>query len=746
MAEKYDHQEVEKRISEMWEKGNYFTPSITPGKKPFSMFLVPPNASGGMHVGNILMVAIQDILARYYRSKGRPTLWIPSTDHGGYETQVTFERKIETEGKSRFDYNRNQLFAEIEKYVASNNGLIKKEIASTGASVDWSRFRYTMDEKSLAAVDQMFQKMLSDNLVYRNKYMVNYCSSCGTALADIELKTKKINSPLYFVKFYTEAGDEYVTLATTRPEFLFATTHVLVHPSDKKHLQHIGKILKNPITGERVEIVASKRKFDPKEAEPFLTPFAPSYKNYDYGYTLYNKIPSRSLLDWNGNMIERYPGIKPLEAREKEVAYLTEIGAIEKIDPSYIDAVLECKKGHLVESMMMLTWFLKLDDEKRSLKKPAIEAIRKGSISILPKWQTNNLSTWLEKMHDWPIARQTVWGIRIPIWYEVANPSEFIVWFVDKSGARQNGNLKTFLDKGVSLKEIEGGLERIYAYEGVPWVYKRESGKIYLQETDTFDTWFSSGDWSTVVFGDLNSTDFNYFYPSELIVIGNDLIRLSIAREIFLSYYMTGKYPFKTVYLHHLIKGKDGQKMSKSLGNATSLEYYLNTFGADVTRMALISYTSNQDDFILEDERLISLQKFIYSLWEKSDLILLANQYAPKFSLSLPLLPRDIEVLRVFDALMTSVDTYLNRYQFTQAQQVLCDFLEYLNTYIKKMDTKFNTTTTLSVFKHIFGMYLIVLHPFMPFVTEELQAKLYDASKPLATTLWPNKSAIDKKI
>ena len=734
MADKYNHKEVESRISEMWRKGNYFTPKINPSKKPFSMFLVPPNASGGMHVGNIFMVAIQDILARYYRSKGRPTLWIPSTDHGGYETQVTFERKLEAESKSRFDYHSSQLFLEIEKYVADNTALIKSEIDATGASVDWSRFRYTMDEKSLAAVDQMFRKMLADNLIYRNKYMVNYCSACGTALADIELKTEKITSPLYFIKFPDETGADFLSLATTRPEFIFATTHVLVHPSDKTHAKHIGKILKNPITGERVEIVASKRKFDPKVAEPYLTPFAPSYKNYDYGYTLYNDIPSKSLLDWNGNMIERYPGIKPFEAREKEIDYLNQNGLIEKIDELYVDSVLKCKRGHLAESMMMQTWFLKLDDNKKSLKKPAVDALRKGSISILPKWHTESLAVWLEKMHDWPIARQTVWGIRIPIWYEVTDASQFIVWFVDKSGYRQNGNLKSFLDNGVPFDEIELGMERIYAFEGVRWVNEREEGKIYLQETDTFDTWLSSGNWATAVYGDIGSADFSYFYPSEIMVIGNDLIRLSVARKIFLSYYMTGRLPFKTVYLHKLIKGKDGQKMSKSLGNATSLEYYLDTYGADVTRMSLISYLTTQEDFILEDERLIAMQKFSDQIWQQSEVIKLANQYAPQFTSSLPLLPRDIELIKNFEILTNSLGTYLNRYQFAQAQQSMCDFLNDLEKYIKTMDTKVNTTTTLSVFRHVFNMYVVALHPFMPFMTEELQAKLFDANKPLAAT------------
>ena len=726
MQTEYDHKEVETRISKIWEEGDQFTPRIDRQKKPFSMFLVPPNASGEMHVGNVLMIVIQDVLARYYRSKGRPTLWIPSTDHGGYETQVTFERNLEKEGKDRFQYTKNELFSEIEKYVANNNKSIKAQIKATGASVDWSRFRYTMDERSLKAVDQIFNKMLSDNLIYRRNYMVNYCPSCGTVLAEIELKTRKETTPLYFVKFPIQGTDEYIALATTRPEFLFATTHVLVHPSDKKHSYLLGKKLVNPTTGESVEIVASKRKFDPATGEPFLSPFAPSYNVYDYGYTLYNSIPSRSLLDWEGRMLERYPGIKPTDAREKEIAYLTELGAIEKIDQSYMTEIMLCKRGHTVESMMMLTWFLKLDDEKKSLKKPALEALRKNGLTVLPRWHEKDLTNWIDKMHDWPIARQTAWGIKIPLWYDISDPSKITVWFVDRARERRYGNLKQFLDKSTSLEEITAGLERIYADESVSWTPTPEPGKTYLPETDTFDTWFSSGNWGTAVNGELDSTDFSYFYPSETMVIGHDLLRLSVARKIFMSYYLTQKLPFKTVYLHGLILGKDGQKMSKSLGNATSLEYYLETFGADVTRMALISYTSQQqEDFILADERLRAFKEFSKSLWNKKEIVTLANQYALPFSKSLTLTPRDKELLDSFDKLGKSINLHINKHSLSLAQSSLVNFLTTLDTYIKSMDTKSNTRITLSVFNNVFERYLDLLHPFMPFMTEELRTRLY---------------------
>ncbi|MEO8637280.1 MAG: class I tRNA ligase family protein [Candidatus Taylorbacteria bacterium] len=718
----------------MWEDGNYFTPKIDPSKKPFSLFLDPPNASGGMHVGNILMIALQDILARYHRAKGDTTLWIPGTDHGGYETQVTFERELEKKGKNRFDYIKSELFTEIQHFVEHNNELIKKQTKALGASVDWSRFRFTMDERSLKSVRETFRKMIADNLIYRRPYMVNYCSQCGTVLADIELNEKKENTSLYFIKFKVENSEEHLALATTRPEFLFATTHVLIHPADNRFAHHIGKILKNPISGHTVEVIESKRKFDPLTCDPYLFPFSPSYNNYDYGYTLRNSIPSRNLLDWNGNMIERNPGMKPVEARNKEILFLKELGVIEKIDKSYTDSVFLCKRGHTVESMIMLTWFLKLDDEKKSLKKPALEAMRKSGLTVFPKWREKALTGWINKMHDWPIARQNVWGIKIPVWYDISDPSKFMIWFVDRARKQHYGNLKTFLETGISLGEICDGLERIYASEGEPWVLEKEKNKSYLPETDTFDTWFSSGQWGTIVFDNF-SPDFSYFYPSDSCVPGDDLLRLLIARQILLSYYLTDQLPYKTVYLHRLIKGSDGQKMSKSLGNAVDPEYYLEKFGADVTRMALISYTHLQEDFIFEEERLLFYQKFSQKLWSIGKSVSLAEEYAFAFSNSLQFSSNDKRIAEALHKLSSSVSFSLDRFSFAIAQEKLCDFIVSLENYMHDIETQSdNHRTSLSVLRHVYAQYLSLLHPFMPFMTEELHAKLYNSSSTLAAT------------
>jgi valyl-tRNA synthetase len=737
MQDFYDHTQVEPRIADFWYKNDFFTPRIEPSKKPFSMFLVPPNASGPMHVGNALMIAIQDVLARYHRALGEPTLWIPGADHGGYEAQVTFEKKLEEVGEDKSSYTSSQLFGAIKKFVDEQSSSIKNQIKRMGASVDWTRFRFTMDEASLKSVVQTFKRMVSQNLIYRRPYMVHYCPLCSTLLSDVELKEIKEPTPEYFIKFFFEGTDQYLILTTARPEFLFAATHVLAHPNDPKYAGHIGKTLINPTTGGPIQIIASKRKFDPKEAEPFLPPFSPSYDKYDYEYTLRNTLPSRNLLDWEGKLLERYPGDTPAEAREKEVAFLETHGFIDHVDHSKEGSAFLCKKEHRVENLITFTWFLKFDDEKTPLRQPALDAIKKEGLIVFPRWREKGLLEWIGKMPDWPIARQNVWGIKIPVWYEISDPAKFIVWFVDQQGDRHYGNLKSFTDQGLSIEEISRGLERIYATdENAHWTLDKEPGKEYLPETDSFDTWFSSGQWATIAFGDANSKDLAYFYPSHSIVIGYDLIRLSVTRKIVLSYYLTGKLPFKIVYFHRLVKGSDNRKMSKSFGNVVPLEFYLDKYGVDATRMALVSYTMEQEDFILAEDRLASFKEFGARLWTLGHLIDVANQYSIGPFRIEDITPRDKDLLAETERVARRVGAFIEKYSFVHAQNAACDFLGLLEEYAKQIQTEDSLPVSLSVLKHVYKQYITLFHPFMPFITEELNANLYQGSKPLAQTKW----------
>lgn len=727
MQERYDFNEVEPRIARLWDEHRCFAPRPS-GPRAFSMFLIPPNASGPMHVGNALMIAIGDVLARYHRAQGRPTLWIPGTDHGGYETQVTFERELEARGESKDDYTRAGLYDAIAAFVARNNKTIKRQIGAMGASVDWSHVRYTLDGPSRAFVGKMFKRMVDDRLLYRSSYMVNYCPQCATMLADIELKEEGAAAPLYFIKFPFKKGDGYLTLATSRPEFLYSVTHVLAHPQDERFAGYIGMQLINPATGQEVEVIESGRRWDPEHAEPHLGAFMPSAVKYDFEYAIRHKLPARNLLDWEGRMVERHPGLLPEEARPKEVEYLQGSSAIERVEEA-IEPTYYCKKGHAATTIIRMSWFVRLDDPHHPLRKPALDSIERERLVVYPHWRLKGLTEWIGKMHDWPVSRQNVWGIRMPIYYEAADPSLLTVWFVSGSGERRFGNLQTLLEDGVTFEEVAGGLERVYAAEGCRWTLEPETGKLYLPETDTFDTWFSSSAWGSVVFDPETNPELKGYYPSSVVVIGQDLLRLSIARKILLSRYLSGKLPMRRVYFHQLLRSEDGQKMSKSLGNAVELDEYLREWGADVTRMALLSYTGAPQDFYLEPQRLRTYRHVAKRLWAVGAICGLADpREAARVGESEPL-------LAAARALRAAVGSQIDKYAFAQAQERAVAFLAQCEAHVAALGEGDDADYAAAVVRAAFKTYLEVLHPFMPFMTEELYMRLYRPAQPLASVV-----------
>lgn len=731
MGESYDFKKIEPAISELWQGSDYTKPRGS--GRPFSMYLIPPNASGPLHVGNALMIAMQDVLARYHRAQGEQTLWIPGTDHGGYETQVTFEQELQAQGRTRDEFTRRELYQEIEAFVDKNNETIRRQVAQMGASVDWSHGRFTLDPHSVAFVERMFRQMVRDNLLYRSAYMVNYCSECATVLADIELKESQVIVPLYFVRFARQGG-EPVVLATTHPEFLFAVTHVLVHPGDARYAHLIGTTLINPITGKPVEVVESKRKFDPAHPEEHLAVFSPSHKKYDFEYAIRHGLNAADLLNWDGTLKAQYPGVAPKAARVQALGELKEAEALQEV-LEHADSVFACKKGHAVQSVIRMTWFLRLDDKQVPLRKPTLDAIAKEKPVITPRWREKGLVDWIGKMHDWPIARQNAWGITIPIFYDVSDPAPYTVWFVDRAGERRHGVLKDFLDAGVSLDEIRSGLERIYGARGSVWALERQEGKEYLPETDTFDTWLSSGAWNVTLYDKEASPELAGFYPSSVVVIGHDLLRLSIARKMILGHYLTGRLPFRRVYFHQLLKSRDGQKMSKSLGNAITLDHFLETFGADVTRMALLSYTGSKEDFYFAPESLEVFANFAERLWVMGRAADTYNTFSLKPYRVEELTVADKKLLAGLEAVGRAAGLDIEKYYLAQAQEKLVGFLAQLEQFVADIQERDDEEHAAAVFHSAFKEYLGYLHPFMPFMTEALHTKVYNPEHLLAETI-----------
>lgn len=736
MDKKFDHKVVEKSIYEMWESAGYFKAKIEEGKEPFTILLPPPNASGKMHTGNVLMIAIEDLLIRYHRMKGDPTLWVPGTDHAGFETQITFERKLKKEGKSRFDYSRRELYQMIWDFVQENKSDIEEQIKSMGASVDWDRYTFTLDESVVSTVHDTFIKMHKEGFIYRDNYLVNYCPSCGTTFADLEVQHARRVDNLYYVRYplVDRKGDEpeHLVVATVRPEPIMIDTHLAINPKDKKNKGWIGRKVENPLTGSLMDVIASESA-DP-EFGTGIVKLTPGHDKDDWEVAQKLNLPIVSVIGLDGRMndlAQEYAGMKVRKAREEVVEKLTREGLIEKVNDKYEHSVSVCYKGgHDIEPMILPNWFVKVD----GLKAPAYEAVKNGEIKIYPKWREKTYLRWIEEMRDWPISRQVVWGIRIPVWYKIEdNPNLVVSSVVD--GKVVSGEVSALVEK-YGLETISQGIQSLIApKEAVPTISKESPGDGYLPETDTFDTWFSSGQWPLVTLGYPDSEDFGYFYPTSVLETGWEIIRLWVSRMVMFGIYLTGKVPFTRVYLHGLVRAMDGRKMSKSLGNVINPEEYMEKYGVDALRMGLISGTANGKDFRFPHDKVIAYRNFANKLWNMVRFMnMMIEQNGGKIREYDGAEELDGEDKRVVDgvrALAKSVNRQIESFKFAQAAEEIYHFMwgEVADKYIESVKDREDKDQALGVLKYLLREGLKLIHPFMPFISEELWGQVKEESE-----------------
>lgn len=769
MESKFDHKKVEKRIYDQWEKSGAFAPSFakaSEGKpnKPFTIVLPPPNASGKMHMGNVLMIAIEDLLIRYHRMKGDPTLWIPGTDHAGFETQITYERQLKKQGKSRFDFDRQALYDNIWKFVQDNKSQIEGQIRQMGASVDWSRYTFTLDPHVVETVYKTFTKMHKESLVYRDDYMVNYCPKCGTTFADLEILHETRVDKLYYVKYLVLSPTppekiDYITVATVRPETITLDTHIAVNPKDKKRNKWVGQRVRNPLTGVEMEIIADEL-VDPKFGTGFVK-LTPAHDKNDYEAGKKHNLPVIVGIGMDGRMTEaarEYKGMSVAKAREEVVKKLKEIGLMDKVNDKYEHAVSICYKGgHEIEPMILPNWFVKVD----KLKKPALEAVKKGKVKIFPKWREVTYKKWMEEMHDWPISRQVVWGIRIPVWYQVSgksNRNENIqVTFLNKDKQVVSGAVGELL-KLYDFEEIRGGLQTLIAPREAEYVVStKPPGENYLQETDTFDTWFSSGHWPLVTLKYPDGKDFKKFYPTSVLETGWEIIRFWVSRMIMFGIYLTGKPPFEYVYLHGLVRAMDGRKMSKSLGNIINPDDYLEQYGTDALRMGLISGTANGKDFAFPKDKILAYRNFGNKLWNMARFFILMNEKLeePITNNQIPkkgLQKEDKQIINDLNKTIKKVDALLEKFRFAEAAETIYHFMwdEVASKYIEHVKQRMSDPPShealdgqgkevaLSVLRHVLLNGLKLLHPFMPYVTEAIWQEMPEMDeKMLMVAEWP---------
>lgn len=741
MDKVYEHKSVEEKIYQTWEEGNYFKPEIHPDGKPYCIILPPPNANGALHFGHA-MFTVEDILIRYHRMKGEAALWLPGTDHAGIETQFVFEKQLAKEGKSRFDFSREELYDLIKNYVNENRGGIQMQLRKLGFSLDWSRDKFTLDEKIIALVSETFKKMYKEGLVYRDYRLVNYCTKDGTSFSDLEVTYEERQDPLYYIKYGP------LVLATTRPETKFGDTAVAVNPEDKRYKEYVGQeiVIETVLGKAKIKVIADEY-VDP-EFGTGVVKITPAHDFNDYEVGKRHNLPLKQVIGFDGKLNHhagKFAEMYVKKAREAIIAEMQEKGLIEKIDDKYVHRVGICYKCKTVlEPLPLEQWYVKVD----SLKKRAMEVVKDKKLAIYPKNFEHPYFQWLENLRDWNISRQNVWGIQIPVWYEVADASLFTVAFIDKDKKHHQGNLKDILAEGFTFAEIEKGLQRVIAPISAKVVFAedKEQGKNYLPETDTFDTWFSSGQWPYVTLKTSKKGDFEKFYPTAVLETAYDILRSWVSRMVMLGLYITDDVPFRDVLFHGLVNDPYGKKMSKSKGNVVNPLEIVEQYGADAVRFALVYGNATGSDQSLSYPKLDAARKFTNKLWNMARFIEFKMQQDASLQMEIKELAElsishenDTKMITKTQELCKEITHYIEKYQFNLAAERLYDFAwhEFADIYIEDVKNRTDQVSFASLVS-IYIAILKLLHPIMPFVTEEIFGKLTKEEIPLIIQPWPN--------
>lgn len=715
----YNPTETEKRIYDIWEKSGYFDPDNLPldpstgsgRNRSFAIIMPPPNANGRLHAGHALFVTLEDVMTRYKRLRGYKALWLPGTDHAGFETQVVFEKKLEKEGKSRFDYSREELYGEIMKFTQAHKSATENDLRALGASCDWSREKFTLDPEIIKTVYATFKQMSDDDLIYRGKRIVNWCTKHQTSLSDLEALPVTRTDKLYYLKYGP------LTVATVRPETMFGDVAIAVNPTDERYQEYIGKEIEvaTPIGSMKLKVIGDE--VVEKEFGTGALKITPAHDQNDYEVSKRHHLPIIEVIDQYGKLNDKtgkYQGLKVDEGRDKVVADLKELGLLIKEEP-YEHTVATCYKcNRTLEPRVMPQWFVKM----APLAQKAIEAVKTGEIKIIPDFQEKIYFNWLENIRDWNISRQIVWGIPIPA--KICTNSDCDYGVVD-------------LDDTKSKCEKCGGK--------------------LIKDPDTFDTWFSSGQWPFATLGYPDHPDFKTFYPTDVMETAADILFFWVARMIMLGLYRTGQVPFHTIYLHGMVRAGDRQKMSKSKGNVISPVEIGEKYGTDALRMALIVGNTPGTDMSLSEDKIKAYKLFANKLWNVARFIL-QNADSRRPNADLTLNKKDQELFDRLDILLTDITADLDNYRFHLASDKLYHYVwdELAANILEDSKKIFNDesvadaevmasqvklsrqTFLLETLKKI----LIALHPFMPFITEEIWQEL-DSDKLLMIEPWPVK-------
>lgn len=666
----YNPKEVEEKIYRLWEESGCFNPdnllaSKTPNQKlkTYSIVMPPPNVTGTLHLGHALNAVIQDILIRKKRMEGYKTLWVPGTDHAGIATQNVVEKWLKKEGLARHRLGKEKFLEKVWEWKERYGSVILNQLKKIGASCDWSRLAFTMDENYSLAVKEAFNHYHEKGLIYRGERVVNWCPRCGTSLSDLELEYEEEKGKLWHIKYPLKENSRFITVATTRPETMLGDSAVAVNPEDARHKDFIGKVAILPIQNRGIPIIADFAV--EKEFGTGAVKVTPAHDFTDAEIGERHNLPVYKIIDERGKMTKEAgaicEGLKASECREKVIGKLKEMNLLEK-EENYVHAVAKCYRcGGVVEPLPSLQWFLKMD----GLAKEAIEAVEKGEISFHPKkWEKIYLD-WLRNIKDWCISRQIWWGHKIPL-------------------------------------------------EGID---------------DVLDTWFSSALWPLAVLGwpNKNSKDLKEFYPTQALSTARDIINLWVARMVFSGIESMGKAPFKDVIIHATILTKDGKRMSKSLGTGVDPMDLIEKYGADATRFSLIWQSMGGQDIRWTEEHVVAGKKFCNKIWNAARFVLLnataPEDYPSEINFSDLIGEFDKKIVESLEETQKIVEERIENFEFGQALHSLYEFFwhQFCDDYIENSKKQPNN----EILGHVLASSLKLLHPFMPFITEEIYQNLF---------------------
>ena len=706
LAKAYEPREVEDRIYDFWMKGKYFHAEVDPKKKPYTIVIPPPNITGQLHLGHAMDETLQDTLIRWRRMQGYSALWLPGTDHASIATEAKIVEAMRKEGITKEEIGREKFLERAWAWKDQYGGRIVEQLKKLGSSCDWDRLRFTMDEGCNKAVNHVFKKLYDKGLIYRGERIINWCPHCKTSISDAEVVFEEKEGSFWHLRYPLSDGSGYIELATTRPETMLGDTAVAVHPDDERYKALVGKTVILPLVNKEIPIIADS--YVEQDFGTGVVKITPAHDPNDFEVGLRHNLPVINVMDDGGVINEnggKYAGMPALEARKQIVKDLDEAGFLIKIEPIKHNVGTCYRCGTVVEPRVSTQWFVKMEP----LAKPAIDAVKDGDIRFIPERMDKVYYNWMENIKDWCISRQLWWGHQIPAWY--CECGETIV------------------------------------SETVPTVCPKCGGTHLTRDPDTLDTWFSSALWpfSTLGWPD-NTEELKYFYPTNTLVTGYDIIFFWVARMIFSGLEHMGEVPFNTVFFHGLIRDAQGRKMSKSLGNGVDPLDVISVYGADALRFTLVTGNSPGNDLRFSEEKVSASRNFANKIWNAARFILM-NIEGKDIDCALPkkLYTSDKWILNRFNNVTAAVTENLEKFELGMAVSKLYDFIwdDFCDWYIELAKIRMNGADEESadsarrVLVWTMSNTLKLLHPFMPYITEEIWQTLPHDGEALIVAKWP---------